>query len=118
MHLSYAEANQMYNNKTLVVLKKWCEQMLPPPSTPMPYALCPMPYALCPMPRMLSTNSLFVLLYILEVVIGFLSDRYSVSETDGTVSIEFGVITGSLGTTIFVQLSLSDGSAMCKLLST
>ena len=31
---------------------------------------------------------------------GFLSDRYSVSENDGTASIEFGVITGSLGTTI------------------
>ena len=51
-------------------------------------------------------------------MIGFLSDRYRVSESDGTALIEFGVITGSLGTTIFVQLSLSDGSAVCKLLST
>ena len=52
------------------------------------------------------------------MVIGFLSESYSVNESDGTASIEFGVITGSLGTGISVQLSLSDGSALCKLLYT
>ena len=51
----------------------------------------------------------------LEVVIGFLSESYSISESDRTVSIEFGVITGSLGTTISFNLSFSDGSALCKL---
>ena len=51
-------------------------------------------------------------------MIGFLSENYSVSESDGTASIEFGVITGSLGTDISVQFSLSDGSSLCKLLST
>ena len=49
------------------------------------------------------------------MVIGFLSESYTVSESDGTVSIEFGVITGNLGTDISVQLSFSDGSALCKL---
>ena len=52
------------------------------------------------------------------MVIGFFSESYSVSESAGTASIEFGVITGSLGTTISVNLSFSDGSALCKLLST
>ena len=70
------------------------------------------------MQRMLSTNSLFLYCDILEVVIGFLSERYNVRESDERVSIEFGVITGSLGSDISVQLSLSDGSALCKLLST
>ena len=71
------------------------------------------------MPRRLSTISLIFYWYtFLEVVIGFLSDRYSVSESDGTAFIEFGVITGRLGTDISVKLSLSDGSASCKLLST
>ena len=65
------------------------------------------------MPRMLSANSYCC---ILEVVIGFLSESYSVNESDGRASIEFGVITGSLGTDISVQLSFSDGSALCKLL--
>ena len=54
---------------------------------------------------------------ILEVMIGFLSERYNVSESDGTVSIEFGVIKRSLKT-ISVQLNFSNGSALCKLLST
>ena len=66
------------------------------------------------MPKMLSIN----LYYILEAVIGFRRESYSVSETDETVSIQFGVLTGSLGTTISVNLSLSDGTALCKLLST
>ena len=90
-------------------LTKHCGQISsPPPSTLYTYALCQGCYQL--------THYLYC--YILELVIGFLSDRYRVSESDGTALIEFGVITGSLGTTIFVQLSLSDGSAMCKLLST
>ena len=49
------------------------------------------------------------------MVIGFLSESYSVIESDGTASIEFGVITGCLGTDISVQLSFLDGSALCKL---
>ena len=66
----------------------------------------------CAALRMLLTN---FYCYILEVVIGFLDESYSVSESDGTAFIEFGVITGSIGTDIYVQLSLSDGSALCKL---
>ena len=50
-------------------------------------------------------------------MIGFLSERYNVSESAGTASIEFGVITGTLES-ISVQLSFSDGSALCKLWST
>ena len=55
--------------------------------------------------------------YILEAVIGFLSESYSVSESDGTASIKFGVINGSLQTEISVNLIFSDGSALCKLLA-
>ena len=55
----------------------------------------------------------------IDIVIGFLNEKYSVSESDGTASIVFGVITESesLGTDISIQLNLSDGSARCKLLS-
>ena len=49
------------------------------------------------------------------MVIGFFSESYSISESDGTASIEFGIITGSLGTNISVRLGLSDRSALCKL---
>ena len=50
------------------------------------------------------------------MVIGFLSESYSVNESDGTISIEFGVITGSLGTNISIQLNFSDETALCKLI--
>ena len=64
------------------------------------------------------TKDAIIIMYcynIIEVVIGFLSKSYSVVESDGTVSIRFGVITRSLRTTISVQLSFSAGSALCKL---
>ena len=48
-------------------------------------------------------------------MIEFLNESYSVSESDGTASIEFGVIKRSLVTDISVQLNFSDGSALCKL---
>ena len=54
---------------------------------------------------------------IIEMVIGFLNERYSVGESAGTLSIRFGVIKRRLVTDISVQLSFSDGSALCKLLS-
>ena len=48
------------------------------------------------------------------VVIGFTPDTYNVNEGDGSVSITFGVLNGTLGVSVDVSVSTTDGSALCK----
>ena len=45
-----------------------------------------------------------------EVVIGFINQIYNVSEDDGKVCVEIGVISGILGRNITVQLAFSSES--------
>ena len=47
-------------------------------------------------------------------VIGFTPDTYNVNEGDGSVSITFGVLSGTLGVGVDVSTSTRDGSAICK----
>ena len=53
-----------------------------------------------------------------EVVIGFINQIYNVSEDDGKVCVEIGVISGILGrNNITVQLAFSSESAVCESLA-
>ena len=52
-----------------------------------------------------------------EVVIGFINQIYNVSEDDGKVYVEIGVISGILGRNITVQLAFSSKSAVCESLA-
>ena len=45
------------------------------------------------------------------VVIGFLPETYSIRETDGSVSLNVGIISGSLERSVEVFFSTSDGTA-------
>ena len=50
-----------------------------------------------------------------EIVIGFINPPYFVAnERDGVTFLRFGVITGNLQREISVELSLSNGSSICK----
>ena len=50
------------------------------------------------------------------VVIGFINAPYQANESDGTVSVQVGVIgTTGLGREVTVELSYSNGSALGKL---
>ena len=49
-----------------------------------------------------------------ETGIGFINPPYVANERDGVTFLRFGVITGSLQREISVELSLSNGSAICK----
>jgi hypothetical protein len=51
----------------------------------------------------------------LGIVIGFLETNYTVSEGDGTARLRVGVIgQGDLETDIVVNVSTTDGTAICK----
>ncbi len=47
--------------------------------------------------------------------IGFLDEAISVNEGDEQVTVAIGVTSGSLQRELSIQLSLSDGTAICKL---
>ena len=47
-------------------------------------------------------------------MIGFGEVSYNVNEGDGSVSITFGVLSGTLGVSVDVSVSTRDGSALCK----
>ena len=47
-------------------------------------------------------------------MIGFGETSYDVNEGDGSVSITFGVLSGTLGVSVDVSVSTTDGSALCK----
>ena len=47
-------------------------------------------------------------------MIGFGEVSYDVNEGDGSVSITFGVLSGTLGVSVDVSVSTTDGSALCK----
>ena len=49
-----------------------------------------------------------------ETVIGFINPPYVANERDGVTFLRFGIITGNLQREISVELSLSNGSAICK----
>ena len=49
-----------------------------------------------------------------EIVIGFINPPYVANERDGVTFLRFGIITGNLQREISVELSLSNGSAICK----
>ena len=53
----------------------------------------------------------------LDVIIGFIDSPYSVSENDGNVVLQVGLIEGSLQGQVVVSLSTSDLSAVGKLVS-
>ena len=50
--------------------------------------------------------------YIAGIVIGFLKTEYTVSEADGTVELQVGVLSGSLSSDVVVQLDTLDSSAI------
>ena len=54
------------------------------------------------------------MLFSSAVVIGFTPDTYNVDEDGGSVSITFGVLSGTLGVSVDVSVSTTDGSALCK----
>ena len=47
-------------------------------------------------------------------MIGFGKTSYEVNEGDGSVSITFGVLNGTLGVSVDVSVSTRNGSALCK----
>ena len=47
--------------------------------------------------------------------VGFDMEEYSVSESDGIVMLSVSVLSGSIETSFPLELTLSGGSAMCKL---
>ena len=49
-----------------------------------------------------------------EIVIGFINPPYVANERDEVTFLRFGIITGNLQREISVELSLSNGSAICK----
>ena len=48
------------------------------------------------------------------MVIGFLSDSYITNENENEVTIQIGVLNGTLQDDVFVQISFEDGSALRK----
>ena len=56
----------------------------------------------------------FISMYCAEVTIGFFNQSYNASESDGAVSVEVGIISGSLQREVSVQFTSSDSSALSK----
>ena len=50
-----------------------------------------------------------------EVVIGFIDPPYQVNESDGSVNLTIGVLTGILQRQVVLSLSTSDDTALSKL---
>ena len=48
------------------------------------------------------------------LVIGFFEVAYNVSEGNGSVSMSFGVLSGTLKISVNVSVTTMDGSAVCK----
>ena len=49
-----------------------------------------------------------------EVVIGFIDPPYQVNESDGSVNLTIGVLTGNLQRQVVLRLSTSDDTALSK----
>ena len=51
---------------------------------------------------------------VAEVVIGFIDPPYEFNESDAMASVVVGVVSGSLGAHVSIELSFSDGSAFSR----
>ena len=61
-----------------------------------------------------STNVYSSITLFLGITIGFLDERYTVSEGVGDAPLMVGVISGDLETNIVVNISTADDTAVCK----
>ena len=55
-------------------------------------------------------------LYLITVVfVGFLRSTYTVQEVEGTVTVQFGILEGTLERDLFVKFNYTSGTAVGKL---
>ena len=55
---------------------------------------------------------MYITFPVTELVIGFIDPPYEFNESDGNGSVVVGVVSGSLGTEVTVELWLTSGSAL------
>ena len=61
-----------------------------------------------------SINDYNSITLFLGITIGFLDERYTVSEGVGNARLMVGVLSGDLETNIVVNISTADDTALCK----